>query len=111
MILNLSSYITLNRSLENVGRSINVLCAVEDAMPYIPQIRLEQSPFEVTENMARTTAAITAHDLLQYRNHGYSIRLEEDIVTWLDELLVIDRMEVAVDEIQRFSTFGVTGGV
>lgn len=62
-------------------------------------IRLVESPFELTDSIKRGCAAITAHNLDQYRNPYHSIRLKDDIEIDLDCLLAIDEREELLDEI------------
>lgn len=109
--MNLNSFVVLNRGLEEIGKSINLLNVAEEQKPYIPQLKLESTLFEITEAVKRSTAAITAHDLSQYRNQSYTIRLQEDIKTWLDELLRIDEMEVKIGEIQGYDNAQSLRGV
>ena len=98
-ILNLHSYVILNMGLEEVGRSINLLNVAEEQKTYVPQLTLEPALYEITEAVRRSTAAVTAHDLSQYRNQSHTIRLQENVSTWLDELLEIDRTEVELSEV------------
>lgn len=98
-ILNLYSFVTLNRGLEEVGRSINFLNVVKEQEVYVPQLTMEPTLYEITEAVRRSTAAVTAHDLSQYRNQSHTIRLQEDVSTWLDELLDIDRTEVELSAV------------
>lgn len=97
--MNLHSYVILNMGLEEVGRSINLLNVAEEQKTYVPQLTLEPALYKITEAVRRSTAAVTAHDLSQYRNQSHTIRLQENVSTWLDELLEIDRTEVELSEV------------
>lgn len=51
------------------------------------QIRLEDTVFLLTEDLNRVTAAVTAHNLEEYRNPLYRIKLTQDVKCWLDAIL------------------------
>ena len=82
----INAYSELNKYLLNVIDSVSTVSPIylEDKLP---QIRLESSPFVLTEEIERSCAVVTAHDLEQYKPKFYSIKLQENTRTWLDELL------------------------
>lgn len=88
-----TAYSAINKSVLEVLYSLNKLKPVEEYLK--PDfIRLEETPFILTEETAVNTQVVTAHDLQQYKNSFHSIRLQADVHTWLQELLKIDEMEL-----------------
>lgn len=84
------AYKTINKTTLDVAKSLNVLqeVKVEEKRDFI---RLEESTFVLSEETDRYSQVVSAHDLHQYKNRFYSIRLEEDMSCWLDILLSIDK--------------------
>ena len=82
----------LNKHLLTVAKSINPIVSLRDDKP-IAYIRMEERPYVLTEETKRVCQVVTAHNLSQYRNKFYSIKVEEEIVTWLDKLLQIDSVK------------------
>lgn len=102
--MKLADYVMLNESLAAVGRSVNVLQTVEVAEQKVPQVRLKESPYLLTERSKRCMVAVSAHDLNQYKRHIYTIGLQENMTSWLDELLRIDKEVEGCYEISRDRT-------
>jgi len=102
--MRLSDFVILNKSLAAVARSMNILQAVEDVEQKVPQIRLKENPYVLTEKSKRCMAAVTAHDLNQYKRHIYTIGLQENVTSWLDELLRAGKEVEGCYEIPRNRT-------
>lgn len=87
---NFRRYLILNKSLEDVAKSINVLEKVEVKPQVIEHVRLTPNPYVVSEATKRNASVVTAHNLLQYKAKAFAVILQEEIPTWLDALLQID---------------------
>lgn len=87
-----TAYAVLDKQISNVIDALNILDPIPD--PVKPDyVRLEESPFILTEEAKRCCDVVTAHDLNQYKSRFHSIRMEDDVRTWLDKLLEIDERE------------------
>lgn len=82
-------YRSLNEHLIRSIECVVVLEPVEEEKSYIAlPIRLDNNPVALTEATVRATGVITAHNLNQYKNKFYSIRLEEDDSgNWFKQLI------------------------
>lgn len=85
----ISAYSAINKSTIGVVDSINSIKIVEKEKS-VPQMRLRENTFVMTENIKRSLGAITAHNIEQYKNKFTTIKLEEEAYSWLLELLKID---------------------
>jgi len=85
-----SSYVEINRCIIGVLDSLNSIHPVveEEQVDYV---RLIESPFIVTDSVKRACDLVSAHDLNEYRNRFYSIKLEDSASSWLLDLLNIDK--------------------
>lgn len=84
-----AAYQTLDRQVENVLQSINKITLIPD--PIKPDyIRLEESPFVLTDEAKRCSEVVTAHDINQYKNEFHSFKLVDDIDCWLYYILKVD---------------------
>lgn len=90
--MNFYRYKILNKSLADIAASISVLKETKPPVP-VSCIRLEVKPYILSEDIKRSMPAITAHKLQQYTNKIYTIKLQENVTSWLDKLLSIDREE------------------
>lgn len=87
-----TAYSILDAQILEVAKSINVLNEAPTPTA-VSQIRLEEVPFVVTDEIKRNCAAVTAHNLEQYKNVQHSIKLKEDVTSWIDVLLEVDERE------------------
>lgn len=83
-------YSAINKSLISVAESITALKPVEDKKVE-PYVRLQENPFVLTEDIARVSQVVTAHELNEYVNKFYSISLRDKTSSWLQYLLRIDK--------------------
>ena len=82
-----AAYAALDSQLLKVARSINKLQPVVNEETVLP-IRLKESPFVLSEKVARTCqAVVTAHNLQEYRNRYYFIAVRENIHSPLEVLV------------------------
>lgn len=85
-------YSVINKTLLDTLDSINILDKVEE--PKVNNyIHLVDEPFVLSENIERFAKVVTAHKLSQYVNRIISVKLEDDITTWLDLLIESDIKE------------------
>ena len=90
----ISALQTVNRSTLTVLSSINLLNVVQEKdCTREESVRLKETAFVMTDRLKRGINVASAYNLAQYRNHFYSIKLEEDTNCWLLELLKTDDME------------------
>ena len=82
----ISTYQTINNATLAVLRSTNKLTITSEEKKEVPA-RLVDSPLVITEEIISSRAAITAHDLQQYRVEFYSITLKDSVDSWLLDLL------------------------
>lgn len=73
----------LNASLKKVLGSIVPVTVIESE-PKKSYIRLEEATFHISDKKERLSAVVTAHDLNQYINKFYSIKLMESRECLLD---------------------------
>lgn len=92
------AYKILNKSLLKVANDMVTLEQFEfEDKP--TQVRLEELPFSIAERRERlNSGTVVAHDLQQYVNKFYSIKLESDNVVWLDYLININPDEIDLTE-------------
>lgn len=109
--MNLSSYVVINKSLAKVGSSIVARKLAPEARKGVAQIRIKEEPFQLTEHIRRASAAVTAHDLNQYRRVIHTIKLQESSTSWLEWMLseaaagdCRDTMSGGKYEVQRYNT-------
>lgn len=93
MIDILDAYLLSIETVLSVGNSVSSLELVEPPEKRVAFVRLEKQPFELSEDIEYYTNVVTAHKLTQYRNKIHNIKLEEDVKTWLDVLVVNDKKE------------------
>lgn len=88
----LGVYSIINKTLLDTIDSINILEKVEE--PKVNNyIHLVDEPFILSENIERFSKVVTAHKLSQYVNKIHSVKLDDDITTWLDLLVDSDIKE------------------
>lgn len=90
--MNFYRYNLLNKSLLDVVTAIQTLKETENSS-YTHQIRLDINPYVLSEKTKRNMAVVTSHNLQQYINKVYTIKLQENVTSWLDQLLNINREE------------------
>lgn len=62
--------------------------------PKIAPVRLVENPFILTQSTSNACKSVAeVYDLRQYRNQFHSIKLENNVDSWLLELLKIDEGE------------------
>ena len=91
------AYRILNQSVLNVINdtiSLNVI-EVEDK---VPQYRMEETPYSISEKYDRIAPVVVAHNIVQYTNRFYTIQLDSKEVCLLDILIHLDRSEVDLRE-------------
>lgn len=89
----ISAYSAINRSTLEVVRSLSLVSepVMKERDEDFPR-RLEEREFVLTDKMRRVTkSVVTAHDLSQYRTQFSSIKLEENVTSWLLYLLEADK--------------------
>lgn len=85
----LSVYSVINGTLLDTLESINILDKVEQPKTN-NYVHLEEEPFVLSENIERYSKVVTAHKLSQYVNKITTVKLDDDITTWLDWLIEPD---------------------
>lgn len=88
----LGVYSVINKTLIDTLDSVNILDKVEESKVN-GYIHLVEEPFVLSANIERHTKIVTAHKLSQYVNKIHSVKLEDDIETWLDLLIDSDIKE------------------
>lgn len=82
---------TLNQLLVQEVKKIVVLKPYRE-VPDSSKIRIKRKDFQISEEVGRISdAALTVHDLEQYKNKIYSYHFEEAGVFWIDKLLEVSR--------------------
>ena len=84
-----SAYMAINKSLIESLKAINTISLVEEPDP-VSYVRVEESPYVLTEETRRVCGVVSAHKLEEYRNAFYSIKLKDSTASWLLDLLEID---------------------
>lgn len=89
-----TAYGILDRQLIKVLESVNVVKEVK-----LPEkgrlLRIKEASFNLSEESeTMNRAVLTAHDINQYKNHVYVIGLQENVHSWLEYLLSIDKGEM-----------------
>lgn len=94
------SHAIMNKSLVDVLDSMCILTLHQEPEPK-KYVRLEDSAYTLTEDVAVTCQVVTAHNIQQYKNSFHSIKLEDDIDSWLSimEDDKEDELEELVDAI------------
>lgn len=87
-----SAYSAINRAVIKSIEAVNILTVPEEPKKQ-SYLRLEDNPFVLTDDVAVTCQVVTAHNINQYKNKYYSIKLEENVHSWLQDLLAIDEKE------------------
>ena len=89
-----TAYGALNKSVINVVKSLNMLEPVKEEVK-VDMLRVEESPFLLTQDIVAAGKVVTAHNLHQYKNSFHKLDMEEDVHSLLEDLLEIDKqMEV-----------------
>lgn len=94
----ISAYGIINKSIKNVADS-TVRLSVLEVPEKETQLRLKDASFNVATRANRVAPAITAHNLGQYKNRFYSIRLKDTNSCPLDILM---NMEFDESKLQVF---------
>lgn len=91
MIHILDAYQVINQAVLKVCDDIVPISEYVEESRVTP-IRLKEQTFTITdEQMKRVSAVVTAHDLGQYTNKFYGVRLTERVSVWLDYLIEVGR--------------------
>lgn len=86
----LDAYLVSTKTILSIGKNICALDPVQSEAEKVAYVKLQEQPFELSEEIEYYTQIVTAHKLSQYVNRIHTIRLEEDIETWLDVLIASD---------------------
>lgn len=86
----LNAYLVSTKTVLSVSRSICALDLVGPIEKDVAYVHLKEQPFELSDEVEYYTKVVTAHKLSQYQNRIHTIRLEEDVETWLDILIMSD---------------------
>jgi len=81
-----TAFSSVNKAVLDVIHSLNFLQPVKN-VEKPKYVRLEETPFILTEEISTTCQIITAHDLHQYRNKYYKIKLQDDVRSWRQQLM------------------------
>lgn len=93
-----NAYAIINKSILNVANDLVTLdvLKIEDKQL---QIRLEETPFNISERRNRIEKDITiAYNLTQYKNKINSITLTDSDVPWLEHLINVDLSDFNLTE-------------
>ena len=89
----ISAYQAIDNSTLELLKKTNSITSPLLKEERIP-LRLTDSPFILTEDIRLTCrSVITSHDVQQYRKQFHSIKLEDNVDSWLLDLLKIDEGE------------------
>ena len=98
----INAYRILNASLLNVANDLNPLSQLE-LEDKSQQVRLEETPFSIAERNERLSGGVVVgHNLNDYNNKFYSIRLNVQDTCWLDYLIDIDYDEVDLTQFGEY---------
>ena len=81
-----TSYKILNKHLLDIAKSITRLQPVVEEEP-VAYLRLQEVRTPISVSYERVCASVVAHDLIEYKNKYHAFQLEENVFTWLDNLL------------------------
>lgn len=84
-----SAFGAIDRSVLQVVKSLISLEPVKEE-EQVDMIRVTESPLVLTKDIMVTGKVVTAHNLHQYKNNFYKLKVTENIECLLDDLLEID---------------------
>jgi hypothetical protein len=88
-----TAYRILDSQLIKVLDSVNMLETVKEP-DKVKLLRIQENPFVLSEESERINRSVlTAHDINQYKNQVHVISLQENVHSWLEKLLEIDKGE------------------